>query len=155
MKLADLVGLHLLTCVNRVRIESRGEKPETETVIAYIELDGQTYTMKGFNIVNRGGHLESVDVIDRNWLGRDVRRTLDQDRFAPIQVLATMDDTIQTEQLHFHDCTNGRRILSVGCDRIASHHFSVDFRPELAARNLMVSADGGCLAYPGDWIIAS
>lgn len=145
MELTDLVGLHWLSGVKRVRLD----EPETDErecrCIVWLEIDCKCYCVAwhdahGHSIVDMPIHDSPIP--------------FPGNRFPPLQVVGSMDDSIQRRMLYFLDVINGNRILSIGRDCMANGHFTAAFQPELASKNLMISDGQLSPRYPGNWVIA-
>lgn len=145
MELRDLVGLHWLTGVKRVRLEEPGTDGRECYCGAWIEIDCKCYCVIWEETCGRTVETLPINLSPAPFQG---------DRFPPLQVVGSMDDSMQSRMLYFLDVINGNRILSIGRDSFANFLFTVDFHPELASKNLTISDGQSRPRYPGNWVIA-
>lgn len=148
MELKDLCGLHWLTGVKLIRFEDTSLDGRDARCCANLELDGKCFTVVWDEIDH--GHHTAVDVP----LHESVC-PFRGDRFPALQVVGTMDDSLQRKMMYFVDVINGNRVLSIGHDSIAGNTFTVVFSPERAAKNLMILDKSGNLCIPGEWIVST
>ena len=145
MELKDLCGLHWLTGVKLIRLEDASSDGREARCCAKLELDGKCFTIV-WDEIGYGHHTAVAVPLHESFC------PFHGDRFPALQVVGTMDDSLQREMLYFVDVINGNRILSIGRDSMGGGIFTAFFYPERAAKNLMLLDESGDPYFPGRWI---
>ncbi|MHA1962854.1 MAG: hypothetical protein ACW99U_21910 [Candidatus Thorarchaeota archaeon] len=130
VELEDLVGMHVLSGVDRVTITPgvlEYEYRYEDSAVLNFVLDGKVYSA-----------VEDGNDGYRSMLGEvQVSEGRLQNEFEPVGVLAVMRDDNYTEILDFYDVENGKLVLSVGTENTDDYYpwFVAEFEP----RNLHVN----------------